>query len=138
MTTFYAIAADLVVAVHSAYVTFVALGLLLTLVGIALRWEWVRNPWFRGVHLATIVIVVAESWIGMTCPLTTWEKRLRQLAGQSSYGGDFVGRWLHEVLFFELPPAAFTLLYTAFGLAVLLTFVLAPPRRRRVTRRFGS
>lgn len=138
MPTFYAAVADLVVAAHVAYVAFVVLGLLLTLAGIARRWEWVRNPWFRGMHLATILIVVAEAWLGIVCPLTTWEKRLRRLAGQATYGGDFVGRWLHEALFFDLPPWAFTLIYTAFGLAVLATFVFAPPRRRRPTAPSGS
>lgn len=137
--SFYAFAADLVVAAHIAYVAFVVLGLLLTLVGVALGWRWVRNPWFRGVHLAMILIVVAEAWLGITCPLTTWEKQLRRLAGETTYRGDFIGRWLHEALFFDLPPAVFTLIYTAFGLAVLATWVFAPPRRRdRVTPRSGS
>ncbi len=130
MRTFYAIAADLVVAFHFAYVAFVVFGLLLTLIGIARGWRWVRNPWFRGIHLATILIVVAEAWLGIVCPLTTWEQQLRRLAGQSTYGGDFVGRWLHEVLFLELAPWVFTTIYTLFGLAVLATWVFAPPRRR--------
>jgi Protein of Unknown function (DUF2784) len=138
MPTFYALAADVIVAAHFAYVAFVVLGLLLTLVGIARGWSWVRNPWFRGVHLATILIVVAEAWLGITCPLTTWEKQLRRLAGQTTYGGDFLGRWLHEVLFFDLPPAVFTLIYTAFGLAVIATWVFAPPRRRRFTDRSAA
>jgi hypothetical protein len=111
-------------------VAFVVFGLLLTLVGVARRWQWVRNPWFRGVHLATILIVVAEAWLGIVCPLTNWEQQLRRLAGQTTYRGDFVGRWLHEVLFFDLPPWAFTTIYTLFGLAVIATWVFAPSRRR--------
>ena len=130
MTTFYALAADLVVVFHFAYVAFVIFGLLLTLVGVARGWRWVRNPWFRGVHLATILIVVAEAWLGIVCPLTSWEQQLRRLAGQSSYRGDFVGRWLHEVLFLDFPPWVFTTIYTLFGLAVVATWVFAPPRRR--------
>lgn len=130
MRTFYAIAADLVVAFHFAYVAFVVFGLLLTLAGVARGWRWVRNPWFRGIHLATILIVVAEAWLGIVCPLTTWEQQLRRLAGQTTYGGDFVGRWLHEVLFLEFPPWVFTTIYTLFGLTVLATWVFAPPRRR--------
>jgi hypothetical protein len=129
MTTFYAFAADAVVAFHVAYVAFVVLGLLLTLLGIARGWRWVRNVWFRGAHLATIGIVVAEAWLGITCPLTTWEKQLRRLAGESAYTGDFLGRWFHEILFFDLPPWIFTLIYTLFGLSVLATWVFAPPRK---------
>ena len=129
MSKFYALSADFIVVIHFAYVAFVVFGLLLTLLGIVCGWGWVRNVWFRGVHLAMIGIVVAEAWLGITCPLTTWEKQLRRLAGETTYGGDFVGRWLHEVLFFDLPPWTFTLIYTAFGIAVAATWYVAPPRR---------
>jgi hypothetical protein len=73
-------------------------------------------------------VVVVESWLGIPCPLTVWEQDLRRLAGQASYHGAFLANWLHDVLFVDLPPAAFTLLYTAFAVCVLLAFVLVPPR----------
>jgi hypothetical protein len=39
---------------------------------------------------------------------------------------------VHDVLFFENVPAwVFTVCYSLFGLAVLATFVLAPPRWKR-------
>ncbi len=53
--------ADLIVVTHAAYVCFVVFGLAAVLVGVVLRWKWVRNPWFRGIHLAAIGIVVAEA-----------------------------------------------------------------------------
>ena len=40
-----------------------------------------RNFWFRGSHLGAIAVVAAESLVGFVCPLTTWENRLRLLAG---------------------------------------------------------
>ncbi|MBA3315369.1 MAG: DUF2784 domain-containing protein [Planctomycetaceae bacterium] len=135
MKTFYAIAADVVVAAHFAYVAFVVLGLLAIAAGGLRGWQWVRHPWLRVVHLAAIVIVVAESWFGITCPLTTWENALRRRAGQATYGGDFIGTWLHDVLFFELSPSTFTILYTAFGAAVLASWALVPPRWRRSIRK---
>ena len=120
--------ADITVTVHVAYVAFVVLGQLLILVGALRGWAWVRNPVFRLIHLGMIAIVVVEAWIGMTCPLTIWEQTFRRRAGQATYTGDFVARWLHDLLFFELPPAAFTACYSAFGLLVLGTLWLAPPR----------
>ena len=131
MSMLYRIAADVLVTVHMAYVGFVVIGFVLTLVGILLRWEWIRNLWFRLIHLACILVVVAEALLAITCPLTVWEKDLRALAGQATYRGDFIANWIHEALFIELPASAFTLIYTAFGAAVLLTFLLAPPRRRK-------
>ena len=125
---FYRIAADTIVIAHTAYAAFVVLGLCLILIGIACKWHWIRNFKFRVIHLAMIGIVVAESLCGVVCPLTTWEKNLRRLSGQMSYDGDFLANWMHELLFYDFSPWVFTLLYSLFGLAVLATFILAPPR----------
>jgi hypothetical protein len=131
--------ADLTVVIHAAYVSFVVFGLALILLGVVLRWNWVRNTWFRALHLIAIGIVVAESLAGIPCPLTVWEARLRQIAGQATYQGDFIGYWVHRMIFFRFEPWVFTLVYALFGLAVLAAFVLAPPdwsgRSRRKTPR---
>jgi hypothetical protein len=120
--------ADLIVVLHATYVSFVVFGLVLILLGIALRWAWVRNFWFRIIHLVAIGIVVLEALIGLTCPLTHWEERLRAMAGEEGYAGDFIGYWAHRLIFYRAEPWVFTVLYVSFGLAVLAAFVLAPPR----------
>jgi hypothetical protein len=125
------ILADLIVIFHAAYVAFVVLGLLAILAGIVFRWGWVRNIWFRVIHLTMIAIVVGEALAGVPCPLTTWEKQFRTQAGQTNYTGDFLGYWAHRLLFYRAEPWVFTLIYTLFGLAVLAAFVLAPPRLSR-------
>src|ERR1700682_3455198 len=78
--TMYAILADLVTTIHFAYVAFVVIAQLLILVGIVLRWKWIRNPWFRCIHLAMILIVALEAMGGIQCPLTVWDEQLRALA----------------------------------------------------------
>ena len=75
-----------------------------------------------------IGIVVVQAWLGVVCPLTIWENDLRRLGGGATYEGTFVQHWLHKVVFFNAEPWVFTLAYTAFGLAVLGTWVLGPPR----------
>lgn len=131
MPTLYRLSADLVVVVHFAFVAFVVLGLLLTLVGGVRRWEWVRGVHFRAVHLVAIGFVVAESLCGVTCPLTVWEQRLRNLAGQASYQGDFIATWVHDLLFFDAEPWVFTVCYCVFGAVVLLSWLLVPPKWRQ-------
>lgn len=134
----YRLAADVVLVCHLTYASFVLVGFVLTVIGILARWSWVRNRWFRGLHLAAILLVVGESLLGIVCPLTAWENQLRRLAGQSAYRGDFIATWLHDLLFFEVPPWVLTSCYTLFGLAVLATFILAPPRRRQPRRAGGE
>ncbi|MEX2120964.1 MAG: DUF2784 domain-containing protein [Pirellulales bacterium] len=125
----YGLLADIVVVVHFVYVAFVVVGQLLILGGAALRWKWIRNFWFRVVHLAAILVVAMQAVLGMVCPLTTWENKLRRLAGQTVEEGSFVARWVHSVLFFELPPQFFTMAYLVFALLVLGTLLWIPPRR---------
>ena len=126
----YTLAADIVVVLHAAYVSFVVFGQLAILIGILRRWVWVRNPRFRWLHVIAISIVVIEALLGIVCPLTTLEDWLRGRAGHAGYRGDFLGHWVHELLFYDAPGWVFTLVYAAFGLLVMATFVIAPPRRR--------
>ena len=98
MEPLYRVLADVVVVLHAAYVTFVVFGELAILLGIVLRWSWIRNRTFRLLHLSAILVVVLEAWCGITCPLTTWENWLRSQAGQTVEEGDFIGRWLHQRL----------------------------------------
>ena len=60
--------ADLIVVIHATYFWFVVLGLVAILVGVAFRWKWVRNPWFRWIHVSMIGIVVAEDLAGIDAP----------------------------------------------------------------------
>ena len=124
----HSLAADFIVVLHFAYVSFVVLGLLAIVAGAALRWQWIRNFWFRLIHLAMIGIVVVEALFGMTCPLTTWENDFRLAAGETVQSGSFIGRWVHSLLFYEAPQWVFTAGYCLFGALVLAAFLLAPPR----------
>jgi hypothetical protein len=125
--------ADVVVAVHVAYVAFVVLAVPAILVGGLLGAEWVRNSWFRNTHLAMIAIVVIQSLCGVTCLLTVWENRLRSMAGQQGYARSFIGQWLHELLFFDVSPGTFAIIYTVFGVLVVGLYVVYRPQwlRRR-------
>ncbi len=125
--TLNSLLADFVVFFHLGYVTFVVLGLVLILAGSLFKWSWVRNSWFRLIHLCMIGVVVVESLLSITCPLTTLESYLRSKSGQTSQSGSFMGRLAHDVLFFELTPNFFTIAYCLFGAIVLATFLVVPP-----------
>lgn len=125
----YGFLADLVVVLHCAYIAYVVVGQLAILAGWAFGRQWVRNFWFRATHMAAIAIVAFEEGIGMVCPLTTWENQLRELAGQKTEAGTFMGRLFHDVIFLDLPPHYFTWMHVGFAVLVAGTFVLVLPRR---------
>src|SRR5262249_21746997 len=115
VTMWYGYLADVIVALHVAYVGFILFGQLAIMIGAALKWRWIRNPWFRIGHLTAIVIVAAEALLGIACPLTVWEDELRVLAGQDVSEGTFIGRCLHNILFYEWAPWVFTTIYVSFA-----------------------
>ncbi|MBC2717368.1 MAG: DUF2784 domain-containing protein [Desulfobacteraceae bacterium] len=127
-SVYYRIAADLLLAVHTSFVLFVILGLVLILVGGVRGWPWVRNPWFRLSHLIAIGVVVVQAWIGVICPLTTLEMALRSRAGDAVYSGSFIAQWMETLLYYEAPLWAFAICYTAFGLLVVASWITVPPR----------
>ena len=126
------VAADLVTLIHAAYVAVVVLGFVAILIGWAAGWDWVRNRYFRIVHVAMILLVCCEALVGTTCPLTIWENMLRVKGGESSYSRDFVGYWLDSLIFYQAPPWVFTTAYLTFGAVVILTFWLVPIERPSV------
>jgi hypothetical protein len=135
----YRLLADIVVAVHVGYVLAVVLGLVLVLVGWALGWKWVRNRWFRLIHLAMIAGVVARAVFWDECPLTWWERDLRELAGSGEFEGSRIGYFLHLIIhpnevWTGIPTWTYLTVYSIFGLLVLAAFWLVPvdwrPSRR--------
>jgi polyferredoxin len=118
--------ADFLLVLHFLIVAFVVGGLVLVWLGAALGWRWVRNPWFRYLHLAAIAFVAGEALLGIACPLTVWEDLLRGGLRPES----FVARWVHRFLYYRAPEWIFTAAYALWTLATLLTLWLVPPRRK--------
>lgn len=90
----YFILADFLVAVHFAFILFVGAG------GFLL----VRWPRLVYLHVPAVLWAVLVEWAGWVCPLTPWENRLRWLAGQQGYEGDFIGHYLLPLIY----PAGLT------------------------------
>lgn len=118
--------ADLILIVHFLYVLFVVGSLPVIWIGAWLKLKFVANPWFRYLHLAAILFVVAESLLGVTCPLTVWENNLRQIMESDV---SFIQHWLHRIIFYQVSEAVLTAIYIAFAALVTMTFKWVPPRR---------
>ena len=99
--------ADLVVALHAGFVLFVVFG------GV-LAWRWPRAAWL---HLPAAAWGTAIELGGWVCPLTPLENRLREVAYEPGYAGDFVARYVFPVLY---PEGLTREVQIALGLAVLV------------------
>lgn len=125
----YLLLADVVLGLHICVVVFTVFGLVLVLIGGALKWSWVKNPWFRSLHLLCISIVVLQAWVGIVCPLTTLEMWLRDVGGDKVYAGSFITYWMQSLLYYDAPAWVFTVVYTVFGLLVFLSYHWVRPRK---------
>lgn len=127
--------ADLVLVLHVGVVAFVVGGLVLIWIGNGpgprCLEQLVNRRGFRLAHGVAIGIVVAESWLGIACPLTTLELALRARAGTAfpEAGQGFIASWLSRLLYYDAPAWVFTLGYSLFGLLVAATWWRFPPRR---------
>ena len=81
--------ADLVVAIHLAFVIFVVVGALFVL-------RWPRLAWM---HVPAAIWGVLIEYAGWICPLTPLENWLRRAGGQASYQGGFVEHYVIPVLY---------------------------------------
>jgi len=119
--------ADLTVILHFLYVLFVAGGEFLIILGGLLGWKWVRNIYFRLSHLLAIIIVALLTILNLSCPLTLFEFKLRQSAGQEPSEIRFIPRLIRKLLFWDLPAKFFFWLYLGFALLVMITFMIFRP-----------
>jgi polyferredoxin len=122
--------ADALLVLHFLIAGFIVGGLILVWIGAAFGseggWAWIRDPWFRYLHVAAIAFVAAEALLGYACPLTVWEDLLRGGVRPES----FVGRWVYRLLYYNAPEWVFTALYAAWAAATLVTLRFVPTRRR--------
>jgi Protein of Unknown function (DUF2784) len=103
----YRIAADLVVAVHLLFISFVVGGAFLA-------WRWPRIIW---AHLPAMVYGALVEFSGFTCPLTPLENYLRHRAGEAGYRGGFIAHYLVAVIY---PPGLTRGMQLGLGVLVLL------------------
>lgn len=130
----YGLLADAMLLLHLALVLFVVSGPLLAVLGQWRGWPLVNGWRFRLLHGLVLLVVIAQAWLGQLCPLTVWESWLREQAGEPGYSSSFIGHWVGRVLFYEAPLWVFALVYSAFGLLVLLVWWRVPLQTRRVQR----
>lgn len=114
--------ADVIVALHFAFVVFVVLGGLLVL-------RWPRVAWL---HVPAVIWGALVEFTGWICPLTPLENRLRRAAGETGYQGDFIAHHILPVLYPNGLSRADQLVLGAAALALnIVIYGAAIVRHRR-------
>lgn len=114
--------ADFIVALHFAFVLFVAFGGLLA-------FRWPRVVWL---HVPAVIWGTLIEFTGWICPLTPLENRLRRAGGETGYQGDFIGQYILPMLYPDGLTRRDQLVLGGFALAVnvaIYTIVLVRHRR---------
>ena len=95
----YRLLADAVMLVHFGFLAFVALGGF-----VAWRYRWVLIPHVGAVGWGALTVAV-----GLDCPLTGWEDRLRRLGDEDGLPRGFIDTYLTGVVYPQeyLPAAQF-------------------------------
>ncbi len=122
---FYQMLADLVVALHLAFVVFVIFGALLAT-------KWRRLLWL---HVSAALWGAVVEFSGWICPLTPLEVWLRHKAGGGNYCCDFVAHYLLPVLYPQGLTRGMQIVFGTFVVvinAAIYSWVLQRPIDKKV------
>jgi hypothetical protein len=114
---------ELVIGVHFLIVLFFILGFPIGL--------FCNFRLFRIIHASMLAAVSLLMVLGIPCPLTIWEKTLRQ---SPVYEGSFLAAWLNKILYMEgFDPTHVMIMDFAFTVLVISSFYWRPTTIRRGT-----
>ena len=103
----YSVGADIVVAVHFAFILLVILG------GVVV----IRRPRFAWLHVPAVLWAALVELAGWICPLTPLEKLLREKAGGVGYESGFIEHYIMPVIY---PSRLTRPVQICLGLSVLV------------------
>ena len=119
--------ADIILVTHFSFIIFIVGGFVLIWIGKLCSWQWIKNFWFRAIHVSAMALVILQTLVGLACPLTVWENQLRSA---NAYSGGFIEHWLHKIMFYDFSRTVFIVAYIVFLLLILLTYLFVPMQKK--------
>ena len=98
---------EIVLLFHFCIFLFVILSFFLIPLGYSRKWEWVKNKYYRLIHLILMGIIFIETILGFMCPLTILENFLRNDIEINNK----ITQIIHQVMYWDLPTYQFIILY---------------------------
>ena len=115
----YNVLANAILLAHLLFIAFVICGGLLV----------IRCPRLTVVHLPAAVWGAVVEIFGWVCPLTPLENHFSLLAGNSSYSGDFIARYLIPVIYPENLTATIQQVFGGLVIIINLIFYIITMRK---------
>ena len=123
--------ANLVLFLHFCIIIFIISGFLLIPIGYVLSWHWVKNKFYRIMHLILFCFITFQTLMGLKCPLTTIENNLREVF----YSDSFIVFWVQKLIFWNLPTIFFVYLYSSLLLWTFIMWKIFPPNNDKKTEK---
>ena len=98
---------EIVLLFHFCIFLFMVLGFFLIPLGYNQKWEWVKNRYYRLIHLILMGIIFIETILGFMCPLTILENFLRNDIEIDNK----ITQIIHQIMYWNLPTYQFIILY---------------------------
>ena len=98
---------EIVLLFHFCIFLFMVLSFFLIPLGYYHKWEWVKNRYYRLIHIILMGIIFIETILGFMCPLTILEKFLRNDIEINNK----ITQIIHQVMYWDLPTYQFIILY---------------------------
>ena len=114
---------EIVLLFHFCIFLFMTLSFFLIPLGYYQKWEWVKNKYYRLIHLVLMGIIFIETILGFMCPLTILESFLRNDIEINNK----ITQIIHQIMYWDLPTYQFIILYLLSILyLIFLWFFLKP------------
>ena len=98
---------EIVLLFHFCIFLFMVLSFFLIPLGYYQKWEWVKNRYYRLIHLILMGIIFIETILGFMCPLTILENFLRNNIRINNK----ITQIIHQIMYWDLPTYQFIILY---------------------------
>ncbi len=119
---------------HFAVVVFNVFWLVIVPIGAWQEWPFVRNYWWRAVHLLALALVAVQAVAGRLCFLTTIQDYLQTRAGGSIQPSSLLTRLVERAVFWPLPDWIFAPLYLLALTWAAILWITVPPVRASVRK----
>jgi Protein of Unknown function (DUF2784). len=70
---------EIILSLHLLIFLFITFSFILIPIGYFQKWEWVKNKYYRSIHLILMGIISIETILGFMCPLTILENILKTI-----------------------------------------------------------